>query len=66
MHFFAILLFLLDNLSLSCYEWVREEIENAIGLPEFWEIEKETVETAQRDCAGRQVAGYEAYDQKRK
>lgn len=45
---------------------VREEIENAIGLPEFWEIEKETVEAAQRSWIGRQVAGYEAYDQKRK
>ena len=45
---------------------VREEIENAIGLPEFWEIEKETVEAAHRDWTGRQVAGYEGYDQKRK
>lgn len=45
---------------------VREEVENVIGLPEFWEIEKETVEAAQRSWAGRQVAGYEGYDQKRK
>jgi len=44
---------------------VREEIENAIGLPEFWEIEKETVEAANRDWAGRQVAGYEGYEQRR-
>ena len=44
---------------------VREEIENAIGLPEFWEIEKETVEAAERDWAGRQVAGYEGYAQGR-
>lgn len=45
---------------------VREEIENAIGLPEFWEIEKETVEAAHRNWGARQVAGYEGYDQKRK
>ena len=43
---------------------VREEIENAIGLPEFWEIEKGTVEAAQLDWQSRQVAGYEGYDQK--
>jgi methylisocitrate lyase len=44
---------------------VREEIENTIGLPEFWEIEKKTVEASQKDWTGRQVAGYEGYDQKR-
>lgn len=44
---------------------VREEIENAIGLPEFWDVERQTVEAAQRDWAGRQVAGYESYDQRR-
>jgi len=43
---------------------VREEIENAIGLPELWEIEKQTVEYEQRDYKGRQVAGYEGFDQK--
>lgn len=45
---------------------VREEIENAIDLPELWSIEKETVEAAHRDWTGRQVAGYEGFDQKRK
>ncbi len=44
---------------------VREEVENAIGLPEFWEIEKETVEAANRDWGGRHIAGHEGYDQKR-
>ncbi len=43
---------------------VREEIENAIGLPEFWKVERETVETAQKDYTGRTHAGYEGYDQK--
>ncbi len=43
----------------------REEVENAIGLPELWKIEEQTVEAAHRDWEGRQVAGYEGYDQKR-
>ena len=42
----------------------REEIEAAIGLPEFWEIEKETVEAMHKDYAGRTNAGYEGYEQK--
>jgi len=42
----------------------REEIEAAIGLPEFWEIEKDTVEAMHRDYTGRSNAGYEGYDQK--
>jgi len=48
-------------------EWareVREEIEAAQGLPEFWEIEKQTVEAATSDYKGRHIAGYEGYDQK--
>ena len=45
---------------------VREEVENAIGLPELWEIENQTVEAEHRNWEGRQVAGYEGYDQKRK
>ena len=44
---------------------VRGEIEAAIGLPEFWEIEKETVEAMHKDYAGRTNAGYEGYDQKK-
>ena len=44
---------------------VREEVENAIGLPEFWEIEKETVEAAHRDWEGRHIAGHEGYDETR-
>lgn len=44
---------------------VREEIENAIGLPELWEIEKQTVEYDHRHLEGRQVAGYEGFDQKK-
>ena len=44
----------------------REEIENAIGLPEFWKIEEETVEAAQRGWTSRQVPGYEGYEQGRK
>ncbi|GAI39271.1 unnamed protein product, partial [marine sediment metagenome] len=43
----------------------REEIEAAIGLPEFWEIEKETVEAAHKDYTGCAPAGYEGYNQKR-
>ena len=31
----------------------------ADGLPEFWEMEKETVEAAQKDYTGRAPAGYE-------
>ncbi len=44
---------------------VRGEIEAAIGLPEFWEIEKETVESMHKDHAGRTNPGYEGYDQKK-
>lgn len=44
---------------------VRQEIEAAIGLPEFWEIEKQTVEAAHRDYAGRAPAGYEGAQQRR-
>ena len=44
---------------------VREEIENAIGLPDLWEIEKQTVEYDHRHLTGRQVAGYEGFDQKK-
>lgn len=44
---------------------VRQEIEAAMGLPEFWEIEKETVEAMHKDYAGRSNAGYEGYDQKK-
>lgn len=43
---------------------VREEIEAAIGLPEFWEIEKETVEARHKDYTGRAPSGYEGYAQK--
>jgi methylisocitrate lyase len=44
---------------------VREEIEDAIGLPEFWETEKQTVEATHNDWVGRRPAGLEGYDQKR-
>ena len=44
---------------------VEEEIESAIGLPEFWEVEKETVEAAHKDYTGRGNAGYEGYEQKK-
>ena len=44
---------------------VREEIEAAIGLPEFWKIEQETVEAMHKDYAGRTNPGYESYDQKK-
>jgi methylisocitrate lyase len=44
---------------------VREEVENAIGLPEFWEIEKQTVEAAHRDFEGRHIAGHEGAEQTR-
>ena len=49
-------------------EWareVREEIEAAIGLPEFWEIEKETVEAMHKDYTGHTNPGYDSYDQKK-
>jgi methylisocitrate lyase len=42
----------------------REEIEAAIGLPEFWEIEKQTVEAMHADHAAKTNAGYESFDQK--
>ena len=41
---------------------VREEIENAIGLPEFWEVEKETVEAAHKDYTGRTPSGFKRND----
>ena len=44
---------------------VRGEIEAAIGLPELWEIEKETVEAMHKDYTGRTNPGYEGYDQKK-
>ncbi len=44
---------------------VREEIEAAIGLPEFWKIEQETVEAMHKDYTGRTNPGYESYDQKK-
>jgi hypothetical protein len=44
---------------------VRGEIEAAIGLPEFWEIEKETMEAMHKDYTGSTNAGYEGYDQKK-
>lgn len=37
----------------------REEIEAAIGLPEFYEIEKLTVEAMHADYTGKTNAGYE-------
>jgi methylisocitrate lyase len=43
----------------------REEIEAAMGLPGFWEIEKETVEAMHKDYTGLTNAGYEGYDQKK-
>ncbi len=42
----------------------REEIEAAIGLPEFWEIERQTVEAAHSDYTGTTNAGYESHLQK--
>jgi methylisocitrate lyase len=42
---------------------VREEVENAIGLPEFWEIERQTVEAANSDFKGRHIAGHEGVDE---
>ena len=42
---------------------VREEIEDAIGLPDMWEIERQTVEYDNKHLEGRQVAGYEGYNQ---
>ena len=44
---------------------VREKIEAAIGLPEFWKIEQETVEAMHKDYTGRTNPGYESYDQKK-
>ena len=44
---------------------VREEVENAIGLPEFWEIERQTVEAAHRDFEGRHIAGHEGVEETR-
>jgi len=46
-------------------EWakqVREEIEEAQGLPAFWEIERQTVEAEAADYTGRTIAGYEGQD----
>tara|TARA_B100000674_G_C37964886_1_gene974056 strand:- start:2737 stop:3687 length:951 start_codon:yes stop_codon:yes gene_type:complete len=45
---------------------VREEIEDAIGLPDMWEIERQTVEYDNKHLEGRQVAGYEGYNQTEK
>jgi len=36
---------------------VEEEIETAIGLPEFWEVENETVEAAYKDYTDHGAAG---------
>jgi methylisocitrate lyase len=44
---------------------VREEIQAAMGLPQFWEIEKETVEAMHKNYSGLTNAGYEGYDQKK-
>ena len=44
---------------------VREEIEDAIGLPDMWEVERQTVEYDNQHLEGRQVAGYEGYEQKK-
>ena len=41
---------------------VREEIEEAQGLPAFWEIERQTVEAEAADYTGRTIAGYEGQD----
>jgi 2-methylisocitrate lyase-like PEP mutase family enzyme len=41
---------------------VREEIEEAQGLPAFWEIERQTVESGAADYTGRTIAGYEGQD----
>ncbi len=57
-----------DDSGESDPEWaseVRREIEEAIGLPDFWEIEKETVEAMHKDYSGLTNAGYEGYDQKK-
>jgi len=43
---------------------VREEIEQAIGLPEFWEIERQTVEADHAGFTGKTNAGYEGHRQK--
>ncbi|WP_158215343.1 isocitrate lyase/PEP mutase family protein [Candidimonas nitroreducens] len=43
----------------------REEVEAAIGLPEFWEIEKATVESASQSYEGKTNAGYEGAEQKK-
>ncbi len=45
-------------------DWAREvrvEIEAAQRMTEFWEIEEQTVEAAQRDHEGRHILGYEGY-----
>ena len=46
-------------------EWakeVREVIENAQGMEEFWEVERQTVESDTTDYQGRTIAGYEGQD----
>jgi methylisocitrate lyase len=47
-------------------EWakeVREAIENAQGMEEFWEVERQTVESDTTDHkGGRTIAGYEGQD----
>jgi methylisocitrate lyase len=45
-------------------DWAREvrvEIEAAQGMSQYWEVEKRTVEAAQRDFEGRHILGYEGY-----
>ena len=46
-------------------EWakeVREAIEDAQGMEEFWEVERQTVESHTTDYTGRTIAGYEGQD----
>ena len=46
-----------------CNNISEKEIEDAIGLPDMWEIERQTVEYDNKHLEGRQVAGYEGYNQ---
>jgi methylisocitrate lyase len=41
---------------------VREAIEDAQGMEEFWEVEHQTVESHTTDHTGRTIAGYEGQD----
>jgi methylisocitrate lyase len=52
------------TLDMDVAKRAREEIEAAIGLPEFWEVERQTVEAAHRDYAGTTNPGYESHLQK--